>query len=274
MTRDKLAVNQDTVGYLPTINAPAAAMNTVIEVLTQALKIKESLGLKEIVCVFDQALYAKAADITWKHPEKFQPIVLRMGVFHTMCNFLGVIGKRCLDAGLRDLAVEPEVIAEGSVDRVLNGQQYNRGVRLHKLLYEALKRLVWKSFLDWLQRNQGAEQQRLLEDTRLLFVSLTQSTTQENLESILQNPRLTLLIDLFQNNLSFLRSDGVPLAQFWMSFIDMVETLLHLTKSSREGNWLLHLYAIRAVLSWCFAYDRINYGRNLSVYYAEMTRLY
>ena len=243
------------------------------EVLTQALKIKESLGLKEIVCVFDQALYAKAADITWKHPDKFQPIVLRMGVFHTICNFLGIIGKRFLDAGLRDLAVESEVIAEGSVDRVLNGQQYNRGVRLHKLLYEALKRLAWKGFLDWVQRNQAAEQQYLVEDSGTLFVGLTQSTNQENLDSVLHNPRLALLFDLFQQYLSFLRSDGGPLAQFWMSYIDMVETLLHLIRSSREGNWLLHLYAIRAVLPWCFGYDRINYSRYLSVYYAEMTRL-
>ena len=123
MTRDKIAVNQDKVGYLPTINAPAAAMSTVNEVLTQALKFKESLGLKEVVCVFDQALHVKAADITWKHPDKFQPIVLRMGVFHTICNFLGIIGKRFLDAGLCDLAVETEFIAEGSVDRVLDGQQ-------------------------------------------------------------------------------------------------------------------------------------------------------
>ena len=109
-------------------------MSTVTEVLTQALKIKESLGLKEIVCIFDQALYAKAADITWKHPDKFQPIVLRIGVFHTICNFLGITGKRFLDAGLRDLAVESQFIAEGSVDQVLNGQQHNRGVRLSVLV--------------------------------------------------------------------------------------------------------------------------------------------
>ena len=116
-TRDKLAVTQDTY-YLSTINAKAAATSTVNEVLTQALKIKESLGLETIVCIFDQTLYAKAADITWKHQDKFQPIVLRMGMLHTICNFLGIIGKWFLDAGLRDLAVESEVIAEGSVDHV------------------------------------------------------------------------------------------------------------------------------------------------------------
>ncbi len=31
--------------------------------------------------------------------------------------------------------------------------------------------------------------------------------------------------------------------------------------------------SIRALLPWCFAYDRQNYSRYLSVYYAEMTRL-
>lgn len=46
-----------------------------------------------------------------------------MGVFHTICNFLEIIGKRFLDAGLRDLAAESEVITEGLVHRVVNGQQ-------------------------------------------------------------------------------------------------------------------------------------------------------
>ena len=68
-------------------------------------------------------------------------------MFHTICNFLGIIGKRLLDAGLRDLAVESEVIAEGSVDRVLNGQQYNRGVRLHKLCMKHLRDKLGRVFL-------------------------------------------------------------------------------------------------------------------------------
>ena len=58
-----------------------------------------------------------------------------------------------------------------------------------------------------------------------------------------------------------------------MSYVDMVETLLHLIRASREGNWLLHLHAVRAALPWFFAYDRINYSRYLPIYYAQMTRL-
>ena len=43
------------------------------------------------------------------------------------------------------------MIAEGSVAGVMEGRKYNRGVRLHKLLYEALMRQTWKGFLYWLE---------------------------------------------------------------------------------------------------------------------------
>ncbi|KAJ8416693.1 hypothetical protein AAFF_G00325710 [Aldrovandia affinis] len=91
-----------TLSYRPTINTPVTEMSAIYEVLTQTLNIMETLELKEIVCVFDQALYAKASGITWKH-EKFRNIILRMGAFHTICNLLSTIGKRFQDAGLRDL---------------------------------------------------------------------------------------------------------------------------------------------------------------------------
>ena len=75
-----------------------------------------------------------------------------MGLFHTTCNLLSIIGKRFQDAGLRDLCVESGVIAEGSVAAgVMDGCKYNRAIRLHKLVYEALMRLAWKGFLPWLE---------------------------------------------------------------------------------------------------------------------------
>ena len=41
-------------------------------------------------------------------------------------------------------------------------------------------------------------------------------------------------------------------------------------RASREGNWPLHLHAIRAMIPWCLAYDKINHARYLPVYLAEM----
>ena len=41
------------------------------------------------------------------------------------------------------------MIAEGSIQNVLTGKMYNRGVRVHKCIYEALMRLAWKQFAQW-----------------------------------------------------------------------------------------------------------------------------
>ena len=66
-----------------------------------------------------------------------------MGVFHKACTLLCIIVKRFQDAGLRDLCVESGAIVEGSVAGVFDGRRYNRGVRLHNIMYEALMRLAW-----------------------------------------------------------------------------------------------------------------------------------
>ncbi|KAG1676877.1 Selenocysteine lyase [Nymphon striatum] len=137
-TRDNVTVKPDKVGYLPTINAPATELSTVQELLSQSVFIQQHLSLDKIAVIMDQTAYAKAAEVAWKHKLRFESLLLMMGNFHIICNMLSIIGKLFRDAGLRDLAVESGVIAEGSIDKVLDGKQYNRGVRLHKLTYEAL----------------------------------------------------------------------------------------------------------------------------------------
>ena len=85
------------------------------------------------VACFDQAFYAKAMEVYWKHKQLFVGVV--------------TIGSRFGDAGLRVQAVQSDILAEGSVDKALNGKQYNRAVRPHKCVYEALMRLLLKESL-------------------------------------------------------------------------------------------------------------------------------
>ena len=54
----------------------------------------------------------------------------------------------------------------------------------------------------------------------------------------------------------------------------MVEDILiGILRASCEGNWNLHLHAVRNMIPWCFAYDKLNYPRYMSPYYAQMTNL-
>lgn len=76
-----------------------------------------------------------------------------LGNFHTICNLLPIIGKLFGGNGLRDLAIESGVIAEGSIDKVLEGKHYNRAIRFHKLMYKAYMRVIWFGFQHWISKS-------------------------------------------------------------------------------------------------------------------------
>lgn len=264
---------EDKISYLPTIDAPATEMSTAMEILRQSRMIMKELQLQNIVLVFDQALFAKVAEVAWKDKEENQGIVLRMGEFHTMCNFMAIIGKRFQDAGLRDLCIESGLITGGSVDAVMDGRHYNRGIRIHKCVYEGLLRLAWNEFPDWLMNNHP-NKQKLHAEVSELVSCLHNEVTKENYELLLNDSTIEEAVALFDEFLDHLRSNNGAMSALWMSYIDMVgQCLLGLLRASREGDWYLHLAAIHTLIPWCFAYDRMNYSRYLPIYYAEMENL-
>jgi len=265
------SITKDTIGYLPTINAPATNMSTVHQVLVKAMSYMNSLQLSEIVCVFDQALYAKAAEIVWNDQARFSPIILRMGTFHTMCNLLSILGKRFGDAGLRDLAVENNIIAEGSISKVLDGRHYNRGVRLHKIVYEGLLRLLWQGFFSEIESRQSLRD--VLDVALQELGAISSNPDSETMQKLLSHQPTVRILNLFSQYCDEMRNERGPMAAFWMTYVDIVEILLAMIRASREGNWSLHLHSVRSLLPWCFAYDKVNYARYLSVYLAQMSRL-
>ena len=154
--------------------------------LNESMVIKESLHLESIGVVLDQALYSKATEITWKHQERYNNVILMMGNFHIICNLLSTIVKLFGDAGMRDLALESGVIAAGSVDKVFEGKHYNRAVRFHKLMYEALIRVAYKGFVDWLDINRP-EDATSLDDIQPLLNGLCTNTCSETFKGVLND---------------------------------------------------------------------------------------
>ena len=74
--------------------------------------------------------------------------IVGMGSFHLTCNFLVSIGKRFKETGLRAIAVESAVIAKGLIDAVLEDRQYNKTVRIHKIISNSKIDLEGSLFLD------------------------------------------------------------------------------------------------------------------------------
>lgn len=88
----------------------------MFEILNKSELIRRELYLPTIVVVMDQALFAQAVEVTWKHKERFANILLRMGTIHTICKALSILGKRFGDGGLNDICIEAELVAEWSIN--------------------------------------------------------------------------------------------------------------------------------------------------------------
>ena len=65
-----------------------------------------------------------------------------MGGFYLLMMRLGFIGSRFGEAGMRELAVQGDVVAEGSMEKVISGKHYNKAVHRLKIVYEALMRVL------------------------------------------------------------------------------------------------------------------------------------
>ena len=192
-----------------------------------------------------------------------------MGVFHTICTMLAVIGKWFGDAGLRDISVEYGVIADGSIAGVLDGKKYNRAIRLHKLVYEALLRLAWSGFEAWL----GDGDKNELAETLLHVTDFADNISGETWLEFQLVHSCSHVLQRFEDYLDFLRTENGDLSTFWMSYVDMVEIVLGLVRASRERDFEHHLMCIRAMIPWCFAYDRLNYAHYLPYYFVTMCLL-
>ena len=68
-------------------------------------------------------------------------------------NFLGVIGKRMTESGVEDLWIESDICGSNVATKIISGTHFNRAIRVQKLTLEALERLQWSTFMEWLEKN-------------------------------------------------------------------------------------------------------------------------
>ena len=105
------------------------------------------------------------------------------------------------------------MIAEGYITCVMEWRKYNRAVRLHKIVYEAMMRLAWKGFLLWIQVNHGAEVHRLEEALKSIS-TFHDEVSQTSFTAFMDDASCTRMLILFQQYLAAI-GDDKPLTAFW-----------------------------------------------------------
>jgi hypothetical protein len=157
------------------------------------------------------------------------------------------------------------VIAPASVKTVFSGKHYNRCVRAHKLVFEAMQRLRLQAFYESLQ---GSESEKLgiIGDKLLAHFD-------ENMAQLIPVDQDFMSWNTAYECLVQKRSEESPTFAFWSTYIEMVQLLLLFIRATRTSDWNLHLSTLRTMIPWFFVTDRVNYSRYTPCYWLEMSLL-
>ena len=148
------------------------------------------------------------------------------------------------EGGLEDVSIDSGLYGSSSTMALLQGKWYNRGIRGHKLIMEALLRLKWDAFCSWLSKGGGGEVESEGGPILNLVDSVidryrTAVTAEEKKEAYLLLCNIaTRVEDLLTR---FKQETSSNLFKFWDEYIEMILLLLQFIRAEREGDWELHL---------------------------------
>lgn len=144
-------------------------------------------------------------------------------------------------------------------------------MRAHKLVMEVLFRLMWQSFLHWLN-SRGLECQEHITDSIKSFRLAVQNKDNIPQSAEATTTELFTLMELFEVFRQEQKSRS-KMFDLWNEYISMVMNLLQLIKAEWMGNWSLHFAATSEMVPHFYAHYRLNYSWWLPVYLADMAQL-
>lgn len=257
-TADAEDNNESVVEYMPPLNVSINENSTVQHILETSLAASEKVGQPYAIVTFDLAVAKKAYTLVWQYPDKFSKVVVRMGVYHTICSLFGTVGKMMQGSGFAEIGVEAGICPSGSLEKVMSGKHYNRALRVHKLFVEGLERLLLKRF---------DSVQTISEETATMLQNLAKDPSNINLEHILDSDQYHTYYDRYQMvQDSIRRGEMGKTAQFWLQNMDVINMILALIKSTKENDLDLHIASLYELCPMFIAYDHCNYARYIPVY--------
>ena len=138
-------------------------------------------------------------------------------------------------SGLKEIISAAGVFSDVTTSQVMAGKHYNRGVRLQKLVYEAVSRQKLLALGEWLSEN-GMED------------PLTDLDIHEEADKVADV--ISPLLSKFDGHVS----KGSVMGQFWNNYLHSVEALLTVFRAERCADWQMYLDGLVAMLPTFFAY--------------------
>ena len=216
------------IGYMSPIMLPITEFATVKKCLDLSLAVSEKVQQEYTLVTMDLAAAWIAYDIIWSNGSVYEKVLLNIGPFHTMCSYMGSLGKMMCDSGFEDIIIEAGLCASGSIQQVMSGKHYNRAMRVHQRMMEALERMLQMSLIN---NTQDVDNEQLLSLATLANEpSAINFQTVEGCDSSEQ-----YLTNLEENKNCIRDGKNRKTAQFWLKYCDCVWLLLRFQRSVKEN---------------------------------------
>lgn len=260
-----IPVNKSIIGYLNPIQQPITQMGTVYQCLKTSIDVSAKLGQRFTFVTFDLAAAKLALNAVWNEPEKFRDVIVNLGAFHTVCAYMGALGKLMEGSGFEELVLEAGLCASGSLQQMMNGKHYNRALRVHQTMADALGRLMTRAYL-----SNDMSNQMCIEKLK----SLASFPNNDTLTDSNEDHESKEFLDKFSDFVDNIRSGSLgKTAQFWAQYHDSVWIMLLFIKAVKENNLRLYIQCMRAMCPLIFAADRFHYARYLPLHHAQLENI-
>ena len=151
----------------------------------------------------------------------------------------------------------------------MSRKHYNRALRVHKLMLEALERLLYDAF-----RNHEESSELLSNETQNAMKQLSMKPDSEKSTNVLAREdfrRLYHNYSAFKDLIS--RGSFGKTAQFWIGYMDLIWLIFTFIRAIKENNYNLHLANLYKLCPMFFAYNHQNYLRYIPAYLVAMINL-
>lgn len=271
-------VNATQIGYGPMIPSSPTDASVVHTGIEYVVKLSRKFGMSNPIVTADQAIY----DIAFGLRNKAQPddpvytrLILILGAFHIVCNFLKCIGKIMRNCGAEVVVTRAKVCKEGTANKIFgSGEDYYQAMRLHKILQSAVITLHTEEFEEWCITNDKGIGSHVFDTLTDYLSSMSDILDNEdNAEdlSVYDSASLHELRSLIEefNDIS----KQHPTHTFWVNYIKMIDILLKCTAAQRSGQWEGFLSSVGQMIPYVVASGHHNYATALPLFLCEMKDL-
>ena len=194
--------NESTISnveYLAPLSESINENSTVRYILDKSLAASQEVGQEYAIVTFDLAKFSTV----WQSFSQNGCFPWKM--------------MNC--SGLSEIILESGICASGSLNRVMNGKHFNKALRVHKLVFEALQRLLLIRFVEM-----NSQFELLSQETHSMMMDLIHDPCKENVSKIKDSEEFKAFFQRYRTFTSeLLDGNHGKTAQFWMRYMDIVQ---------------------------------------------------